>query len=142
MDPTPSQSPLKETPLYWPWILASALVCMGLSVLVRRMRLHRPRDVAGMYRYLSKVLAFDEIRIREDPYRPLEKVAARYDAVTPEMTYEQALRLLYQDRYSENRLQKQQIRALDRYSREVAGAVYARQRLWRKCWMRLGRVLW
>lgn len=142
IDDAPSQSPLAESNMTWLLIAAAIIAALAAYYGIRRWLLARPKDIYGMYNYLCRLMAFDGINIKDDPYRSLKEVSDRYDVYTGNISYETVLRMLYQDRYSDEKLTIEQIAELDTYSRDVAIAVYERQPWYRKIWMRFIRVLY
>lgn len=136
-------SPLRQAESLWPYFLAAVILLMALITVIRRVLLKRVKDMPRTFRYMSRVLAVDRINIKDDPYRPADTVSERYDEATSGvMSYRQAMRLIYRERFSDEKLYSYELKKLDEYSRAVARAVYARQPWYKKIWMSWIRALY
>lgn len=127
----------EEKPVSIWWLLLPALILLAaLYELVGRYRIRKQlasfgavytdEQVFVIYRYVSRVMAFDGHPLSEDPYDKLEEISKAYDQAT-EMPFHAFLGLVEKVRFGCESLTKEEHKQLARYGIQTGKHIYQSQ---------------
>lgn len=133
----------KHSPL---WLIPPLLILMILLYeLMGRRRIKKllasfgfvytDETVYSMYRYVSKLMAFDKHRLADDPYDSLQEISLCYDGET-EICFAEFLRLVSDLRFGGRSLTEEEHKKAAAYALAIGRRVYAKQNRFRKLLMK------
>lgn len=117
-------------------ILAVLLLLIALYEFLGRMYLRKMlrgfaeeqsrRQVYLMYRYISRLLAFDGMKLSENPYDRAEEAEKAYDGHTA-LRFREFLRLINQVRFGDRDLQPEEYKKTAAYANALSRHIYQKQ---------------
>lgn len=143
----PEQDKQEQDKSISPWWFAglALLLLIALYEVLGRMRIRRllasfgtvgtKENVYAMYKYVTKVMAFDHHPIPANPYDKLEEVGSAYDAVT-EIRFAQFLRLINDVRFGERNLSQEEHKKIAAYAKAAGRHIYSTQKRGKKFLMK------
>ena len=124
-------------PLSWWWLLPISLILLAaLYELAGRYRIQRllksfgrvytDEQVFSVYRYVSRIMAFDGHPLPLDPYDKLEEISRIYDTAT-EIPFAEFLGLPAKVRFGRESLSKEEHKKMARYALQAGSHIYQSQ---------------
>lgn len=142
----PEDGPQEEaSPGIWWLLLPAALLLAALYELAGRYRMRRllasfgkvytREQVFEIYRYVSRIMAFDGHPLPEDPYDKLEEVSKAYDRET-DITFRRFLGLVGKVRFGHETLTREEHKQLAHYALKTGRYIYRSQKRGKKFLMK------
>lgn len=135
----------RQTVSWW-WLLPVSLILLiALYELAGRYRVRKlletfgriytDRQVFSIYRYVSRIMAFDGHPLPPDPYDKLEEISRAYDMAT-EITFAEFLGFVAKVRFGGEHLSKEEHKKMARYALQAGSHIYQSQGRGRKFLMK------